>query len=172
MNEEARKELKTILASYKAKLVDRNEREAHSRLARASFIEQFRTLKAEMIGPVLNEFAVQLNGEGHAASVIDQQEPSDLHGHFIPSSVALRVVPAKIGDAPGVQTGGAVVDVTFSANQHAMKVLVSSSNNAQGSSGKRGEYDLSELTEDFVVSNVLRTIRGAFAGANESSARG
>jgi hypothetical protein len=42
-------------------------------------------------------------------------------------------------------------------------VLVSSSNNSNGAIGKRGDHELSELTTGFVESNVLRTIREAFA---------
>ena len=60
-------------------------------------------------------------------------------------------------------SGGSRIEVTFSANQHTMKVLVSSSNNANGAIGKRGDHELSELTTGFVESNVLKTIREAFA---------
>jgi hypothetical protein len=161
MNNEAKSELKAILAAYRARLVDSQEREAKLRIARASFVEGFRTLKAERIGPVLDEFVVQLNEEGHEANVVDQQEATDRNGHFTPSSLALRIVPARAGDVS--HTSGARMEVTFSANQHTMKVLVSSSNNANGTMGKRGEYDLAELTVAFVVSNVLKTIREGLA---------
>ena len=100
--------------------------------------------------------------DGHEAKVLDQQEPSARDGSFAPASIALRIVPTPIGEA-GKQGGQAPIEVKFSANQQSMKVLISSSNNSQGSSGKRGEYDLQELTEDFVVSNVLKTIQEAFA---------
>jgi hypothetical protein len=63
----------------------------------------------------------------------------------------------------GAQSTNSPVEIKFSANQSAMKVLVSSSHNAHGSSGKRGEYELGELTEEFVVSNVLRTLHDALA---------
>jgi hypothetical protein len=163
MDDEAKNELQSILATYKARLVDSQERETKLRNARASFVDVFRTLKAERIAPVLEDFVAQLNEAGHQASVVDQQEASDRNGHFTPSSIALRIVPARIGDAAAAQTGGSRIEVTFSANQHTMKVLVSSSNNANGAMGKRGEHELSELTKDFVVVNVLKTIREAFA---------
>jgi len=163
MDEAAKSELKGILATYRARLVDSQDREAKLRTGRASFIEDFRTLKAERIGPVLEEVVVQLNEEGHQASVIDQQEASDRNGHFTPSSIALRIVPARMGDPSVAPSNTARIEVTFSANQHTMKVLVSSSNNANGTMGKRGEYDLTELTQEFVVSNVLKTIREGFA---------
>jgi len=163
MDNDAKSELKNILAAYKARLVDGQDREAKLRSARASFIEVFRTLKAEKIGPVLQEFVAHLNDEGHQASVVDQQEAVDRNGHFAPSSIALKVVPLRMGEQPTGQSSSARIEVTFSANQHTMKVLVSSSNNPNGSTGKRGEYDLSELTKEFVVSNVLETIREAFA---------
>ena len=163
MDNEAKTELKGILAAYRARLVDSQERETKLRVARASFIEVFRTLKAERIGPVLNEFVVQLNEEGHQASVVDQQEASDRNGHFTPSSLALRIVPARMGNGSVAHSSTARLEITFSANQHTMKVLVSSSNNANGTMGKRGEYDLDELTIEFVVSNVIKTIREGLA---------
>jgi hypothetical protein len=161
MDDRARNELRDILSAYKARVVDSREREAKLRLTRASFIETFRKLKAERINPVLQEFVARLNEEGHEASVADQQEASDRDGHFTPSSIALRVFPARVAEAAG--HAGSRIEVTFSANQHTMKVFVSSSNNSNGSTGKRGEYDTSELTVQFVVDNVLKTIREHFA---------
>jgi hypothetical protein len=162
MDHEAENELKSILAAYRARLLDAQEREAKIKAGRAAFVDAFRSLKAEKIGPVLEEFAAQLNEAGHQASVIDQQEASDRNGKFTPASIALRVVPARIGEGATTQSI-ARIEVTFSANQHTMKVLVSSTNNANGSIGKRGEYELAELTTQFVGSNVLKTIREAFA---------
>jgi hypothetical protein len=163
MDEEARNELKSILTTYRARLVDSQEREAKIKTARAAFVEAFRSLKAERIGPVLEEFVVQLNEAGHPASVVDQQEASDRNGHFTPASIALRIVPARIGDMAPMPSGNTRIEVTFSANQHTMKVLVSSTNNSNGTIGKRGDYELSELTTAFVENNVLKTIREAFA---------
>jgi hypothetical protein len=163
MKDGAKEELTEILAAYRARLIESQERQAKIKADRASFIELYRNLKTTTIRPVLEDFVAQLNQEGHVASVVDQGEASDRNGAFTPASIALRVVPSPIGGGPSAPSGNAEVEVKFSANQQAMKVLVSSTNNAQGSSGKRGEYDLAELTEDFVVSNVLKTIRDAFA---------
>ena len=166
MDDEAKHELQSILATYRARLVDSQERETKLRNARASFIDVFRTLKAETIAPVLEDFAAQLIEAGHQATVVDQRDASDRNGHFTPSSIALQIVPVRIGDAAATQSGSSRIEVTFSGNQQTMKVLVSSSNNANGAMGKRGEHELSELTKDFVVSNVLKTIREAFAIGN------
>ena len=163
MEHEPKNELKSILATYRARLVDGQEREAKIKAARVAFVEAFRKLKAERIAPVLEEFVAALNEGGHQASVIDQQEASDRNGQFTPASIALRVVPARLGEASTQASGSTRVEVTFSANQHTMKVLVSSSNNSNGSIGKRGDYDLAELTTQFVESNVLKTMREAFA---------
>jgi hypothetical protein len=163
MDRESEEELKSILAAYRAKIVEAEEREARRKAARVSFIDVFRSLKAERIAPVMRDFAARLNEHGHEASVVDQQDASDRNGRFAPASISLRVIPARIGDVPVGQSGRALVEVTFSANQEAMKVVISSSNNGQGTSGKRGQYDVEEVTQDFVVSNVLKTIRDAFA---------
>jgi hypothetical protein len=162
MDREAKNELQSILAAYRARLVDSQEREAKIKAARTAFVDAFRSLKAEKIAPVLEEFVAQLNEAGHQASVIDQQEASDRNGQFTPASIALRIVPARAADM-ATPSSGTRIEVTFSANQHTMKVLVSSSNNSNGAIGKRGDHELSELTTGFVESNVLRTIREAFA---------
>jgi len=163
MDNEAKDELKTILAAYRARVVDGQEREARMKADRASFVEVFRTVKVQTVAPVLFDFVAQLQEHGHEANVVDQEEASDRNGRFTPASIALRVVPARIGGTPSVSFNRTPIEVTFSANQHTMKVLVSSSNNGQGASGKRGDYDLEDLTTEFVVSNVLKTIREALA---------
>ena len=163
MDHEATNELQSILAAYKARLLESQEREAKIKAARAAFVDAFRSLKAERISPVLEEFVAQLNEAGHQASVVDQQEASDRNGQFTPASIALRIVPARANDMAALPSGGSRIEVTFSANQHTMKVLVSSSNNSNGAMGKRGDHELSELTTQFVENNVLKTIREAFA---------
>jgi hypothetical protein len=163
MDHEAKNELQSILATYRARLVDSQEREAKIKTARAAFVDAFRTLKAERIGPVLEEFVAELNEAGHQASIVDQNEASDRNGQFTPASIALRLVPARGGDMAALPSGGSRIEVTFSANQHTMKVLVSSSNNSNGAIGKRGDHELSELTTGFVENNVLKTIREALA---------
>jgi hypothetical protein len=162
MNKEVKSELDSILASYQARLVASQERDAQVKAARAGFAEAFRRLQAERIGPVLHEFAARLNEAGHQATVIDHQEGADRNGHFSPASITLSVVPARIGGTPPTSTNGRV-EVTFSANQHAMKVFVSSTNNSDRTSGKRGDHDLEALTTEFVGASVLNTIREGFA---------
>jgi hypothetical protein len=163
MDRESEDELVNILQAYRAKMVEAEDREAKRKAARASFVDVFRSLKVDRIGPVLRDFAARLNEHGHEASVVDQQDASDKNGRFAPASIALRVVPARIGNAPVAQSGRTLVEVTFSANQEAMKIVISSSNNGQGTSGRRGQYDVEEVTQEFVVSNVLKTLRDAFA---------
>lgn len=163
MDEKAKNELSGILGAYRARLLDIQEREAQIKVARGAFVESFRTLKGERIGPVLEEFAAQLNDAGHKASVLDQEEASDRNGQFTPASIALRVVPERSADTASRGSASARIEITFSANQHTMKVLVSSSNNANGTMGKRGDHDLGEFTKEFVESHVLKTIREGFA---------
>jgi hypothetical protein len=163
MNTQAKDELKGILAAYGARIVGSQQREAKLKADRASFVELFRGLKTDMIAPILNDFAVQLNEHGHLATVLDQEEPSHRNGSFVPASIALRIVPLAMSRPDSIsQASNGPVEVKFSANQNEMKVLVSSSHNAQGGSGKRGEYPLADLTEEFVVRSVLRTIHEAF----------
>jgi hypothetical protein len=163
MDQEAKNELDSILTTYRERMVDGQAREAKAKAARAAFVEAFRSVKAERIGPVLEEFAVRLNEAGHHASVVDQQEASDRNGHFNPASIAIRIVPARIGEVAPLPSGGTRIEVTFSANEQTMKVLVSSSNNSNGSIGKRGDYEIADLTKGFVEGHVLRTLREAFA---------
>lgn len=164
MDDDAKRELQSLLAAHKARLVEGQNREAQKKAEQRAFVDGFRSLKAEKIRPVLEEFVAQLTEHGHTASIVDQEESAS--GRFTPASIGLRVVPARMGDAPPGHSNIVRVEITFSANQATMKVSVSSSNNANGSIGKRGEHDLSELTDAFVVSNVLRTIREAFAVAD------
>ncbi len=166
MKDDAKGELAGILAAYRARLTESLDRQAKMKADRASFIELFRSLTTGTIRPVLDDFVTLLIKDGHEATVLEQQEASVRDGSFAPASIALRIVPIPIGGEANKQSSNAPVEVKFSANQHSMKVLVSSSNNAQGSSGKRGEYELRDLTEDFVVSNVLKTIQEAFAKAH------
>jgi hypothetical protein len=162
MDKEAKSELNQILAEHRARLVDSQDREAKLKTARVEFVDAFRALKIEKIGPVLAEFVEKLNEAGHPSSVVEQQEESDRNGHFTPASMSLRISPTRTADPAGSTAGGTKVEVSFSANQHTMKVLVSSTSNANGTFGKRGDYELAELTTGFIESHVLKTIRAAF----------
>jgi len=163
MDQEAKNELTSILSAYRERVVDGQAREAKVKAARAAFVEAFARVKADIIGPVLEEFVLQLNEAGHQASMADQKEGSDRNGQFSPASMALRIVPARIGETPLASSGGTRIEVTFFANEQTMKVLVSSSNNANGAIGKRGDYELADLDKRFVETHVLDTIREAFA---------
>lgn len=163
MDKRAKDDLQEILGAYDARVVDGQKREAKLKADRASFAELFRSVKTERISPLLKDFATELNEHGHMANVLDQDEPSHQNGSFLPASIALRITPRPMvkGEAAAPVAHGPI-EVKFSANQNEMKVLVSSSHNPQGGSGKRGEHELAELTDEFVVSSVLRTIREAF----------
>jgi hypothetical protein len=162
MDPEVKSELHGMLAAYAALVVESHEREAKTKAAQTAFVDAFRQLKVEKIRPILDEFVVDLLQGGHQATVVDQQEASDRNGQFTPSSIALRVVPARMAGATAASSTLARVEVTFSGNSQTRKVLVSSSNNANGSIGRRGDYELEDVTPEFVQNNVLNTIRAAF----------
>ena len=82
MDQESKNELTSILATYRERVIDGQAREAKVKAARAAFVEAFQRVKAESIGPVLEEFVLQLNEAGHQASVVDQKEGSDCNGRF------------------------------------------------------------------------------------------
>ncbi len=163
MDQDAKNELTSILVAYRERVVEGRAREANVKAARAAFVEAFVRVKAEIIRPVLEEFVLHLNEAGHQATLTDQKESSDRNGQFSPASMALRVVPIRIGDTPLAPSGGTRIEVTFSANEPTMKVVVSSSNNANGAIGKRGDYELAGLDKRFVETHVLKTIHEAFA---------
>src|SRR6185295_14879028 len=85
MDRESEDELVNILQAYRAKMVEAEDREAKRKAARASFVDVFRSLKVDRIGPVLRDFAARLNEHGHEASVVDQQDASDKNGRFAPA---------------------------------------------------------------------------------------
>jgi hypothetical protein len=163
MNSQAENELSTILAGYKVRVLDSQEREANIKAARAEFVETFRALKKDRIGPILEEFVARLKDGGHQATVLDQQEASDGNGRFTPASISLRVLPARVADSALAPSASARIEITFAANAQTIKVLVSSTNNGSGTTGRRGDYELSEMTVEFVEANVLTTIREGFA---------
>jgi hypothetical protein len=164
MNSDAKDELKGILAAYQERLVGSRNRENKMKTDQVAFTELFRDLKTKIIVPVFEDFAGQLNEYGHVASIIDQEDPSHTLGSFSPANIALRIAPTwDKSDSTHASSGP--IEVKYSANQTEMNVLVSSSHNPRGSSGKRGEYKTAELTEEFVVNSVLITIREAFGRA-------
>ncbi len=166
MKEEARNRLKQILGAYDAKLAETERVEAARRAAKAAFPERFAALKKDLLLPVLQELADEMNGSGHEAEVHQQEESSSTAGGVTSAGVWLRVIPKAFAQNPG-DAKKSFVQVTFSANRSERKVVVSSTTTlikSGGSVGKRGEYEIELLTADVAVDHVLRTLEAAFAG--------
>ncbi len=166
MNDESRSLLKKIIGEYDAKLTEAERVAAATRAAHAAFPERFVTFKTETIRPELQEIADLLNERGHEASVREQDESSSAVGGVKSAAVSLRVVPKPFAHK-STEPNSSAIEITFSANRSDRKITVSSTNtmmNHGGRVGKRGEYEIDDVTKEVVASHVIQTLNEAFEG--------
>jgi len=166
MKDEAKKRLKQILGAYDDKLAEIERRDADLRAAKAAFPERFAALKKDILLPVLEELAKELNASGHEATAHEQEESSTTAGGVASAAIWLRVVPKPFVQRK-TESKESFIQIAFSANRNERKIVVSSTTtiiNAGGTVGKRGEYDIEALTADVVVDHVLQALEKAFAG--------
>jgi hypothetical protein len=164
MKDEARNQLKKIIADYDDKLAETERVDAANRAAHTSFPGRFVALKTETIQPALQEMAEMLNQRGHQASVREQDESSSTVDGIKSAAVSLRIVPKPFAQKSS-ETNPNTIEITFSANRSERKVAVSSTNtmaNHGGTVGKRGEYEIDAVTADVVTSHVIQTLSEAF----------
>ena len=166
MKDEAKSQLKKIIADYDAKLAEAERVDAANRASHAAFPGRFVALKTETIQPAIQEIADILNERGHKASVREQEESSSAEGGVKSAAISLHIVPKPFAQK-SPETNPIAVEITFSANRTERKVAVSSTNSMQnqgGSVGKRGEYEIETVTADVVASHVIQTLNAAFGG--------
>ena len=166
MKDDAKTQLKKIISDYDAKLAENERFEKAKREAQAAFPARFVSLKTEIIHPAIKEVVDMLNEGGHVASVREQEDSSTAEGGVKSAAISLRVVPRPF-TAKASEVNAISIEVTFSANRAARKVAVSSTNtmiNHGGTVGKRGEYEIEDLTADIVTTHVLQTLAEAFGG--------
>jgi hypothetical protein len=166
MKDDAKTQLKKIISDYDAKLAENERVEKARREAQAAFPARFVSLKTEIIQPAIKEIVDMLNEGGHVASVREQEDSSTAEGGVKSAAISLRVVPRPF-TAKASELNAIAIEVTFSANRAARKVAVSSTNtmiNHGGTVGKRGEYELEDVTADVVTTHVLQTLTEAFGG--------
>lgn len=166
MKDDAKSQLKKLLATYDERLAEVERVAAAKRAADAAFPARFATLTTETIRPALQEFAVVLNDRGHVAAVREQEESSSTAGGVSLATISLRIVPK--GPAPKAsETSKSFVEISFMANRTERRITVSSTNTmftSGGNVGKRGDYEVDAVTADVVVGHVLQTLEEAFAG--------
>ena len=164
MKNEAKTQLRKIIADYDEKLAEAERVAAANSAAQAAFPERFATLRTGTIRPAIQEIADLLNERGHKASVHEQEESSTAEGGVKSAAVSLHVVP-KPFTHKAAETSA--IEITFSANRSERKVAVSSRNTMMshgGSVGKRGEYEVDAVTADVVASHAIQTLSEAFGG--------
>jgi hypothetical protein len=167
MKDQAKKQLDAILGAYDAKLAEVARVDEAKRAAQAAFPARFATARTETIRPAIQEFADALNALGHEATANEQEESSSTAGGVTSASVSLKIIPKPHARKPADANKKSFIEITFAANRAERKVVVSSTNtliNSSGSLGKRGEYEVDEVTGDVVAHHVLQALQEAFAG--------
>ena len=166
MKDDAKSQLKKLLATYDERLAEVERIATAKRAADAAFPARFATLTTETIRPALQEFAAVLKDRGHDAVVREQEESSSTAGGVSLATISLRVVPK--GPTPkATETSKSFVEISFMANRSERRITVSSTNTmftSGGNVGKRGDYEVDGVTADVVVGHVLQTLEEAFAG--------
>jgi hypothetical protein len=166
MKDDVKNELTRILGVYDDRLAETERAEAAKRAAELAFPGRYAALRSDAIRPALQEFAEILNGRGHEVTVRELEESTSSEGGVTLASIALRIVP-KAQAVGTTAIKKSFVEISFSANRNERRITVSSTNtmiNSAGSVGKRGDYDIVELTPDVIQGHVLQTLRDVLLG--------
>lgn len=166
MKDDVKNELTRILGVYDDRLAETARTEAAKRAAELAFPGRYVALRSDAIRPALQEFAEVLNGRGHEVTVRELEESTSSEGGVTLASIALRIVP-KAHAVGNTANKKCFVEISFSANRNERRITVSSTNtmiNSAGSVGKRGDYDIEELTADVIQGHVLQTLRDVLLG--------
>jgi hypothetical protein len=164
MKDDAKTQLRAILAKYDDKLAETERRDTAVRAAQAAFPERFVALKTATVRPALEELVGMINGYGHESTVRDQEESATSATGVTLASISLRIVPKPFAHKSTTEAPKSFIEITFSANRTERKVTVSSTStilDSGGSRGKRGEYDLDDLTAEVVGNHVLQALEEA-----------
>ena len=170
MKDETKKQLEAILGAYDVKLAEVARVAEALRAAQAAFPARFAAARTRTIRPAIQEFADLFNGQGHEASVNEQEESSGAVGGVggvTAAGITLRIVPKPFAHNAADKTKRVSIEIAFAANRNERKIVVSSSNtmmNSSGSLGKRGEYEVEAMTAEVIAHHVIQTVQEAFAG--------
>ncbi len=165
MNDDARKKLTTILATYDEKIAEAARVNAANLAAAAAFPERYAALRSNTIRPAVQEFADLLNGRGHEVTVSELEESTSSEAAVTSATISLRIIPKAFAHK-GVATPKSFVELLFSANRHERKITVSSTNtiiNSAGSVGKRAQYEIAEVTSQVIEGHVLHVLGEALS---------
>ena len=170
MKDEAKKQLKRILAVYDERLAETERVEAERRAAKEAFPVRFAALKKDTILPILEEFAEAYSPDKYwltTAKATEQDESSSTAGVTSDRRSGCASFPSCSGRRRRIRRRASSRFRSRPNFLSERKVVVSSTNtliNSGGGVGKRGEYELETLTGDVVVGHVMQTLEEALVG--------
>jgi len=160
MLDESKKELDNLMNRFKENSGGLATKLAEDKAAQEAFIKEFDRLKHEIIWPVIVEIGNQLNEYGHDYKVSEESEYVDATARFTPASITLNIFPSTVDKA--FYTPESTPYISFIANRYAKKVgiMVSTMMPSEGGVvGSHGEFDLSEITKEFVEKEIITVLK-------------
>lgn len=160
MLEGNRKELDNLMSRFKENLGGLKTVQDEEKTAQVNFMAQYERLKHEVIWPVIVDIGNQLTSYGHDFHVSEEKEFVDATANFRPASLTLNIYPATVDKA--FYTPESTPYISFVANRYAKKIGIMVSTmmpEAGGVVGTHGEYDLGEITKEFVESEIVNVLK-------------
>jgi len=160
MLEANKQELSKLMNLYQGDqsgLVAKKEAE---KSAQALFIKDFEKLKHEIIWPVIVDVGNELTEYGNDYHVSEEKEYVDATASFHPANMTFNIYPAKLTEE--FRKPESAPYISFVANNYAKKVgiMVSTMMPGEGGSiGSHGEYNLAQITKEFVESELVNVLK-------------
>jgi len=135
---------------------------------RAKNLAQFQGLCAEVIRPVLDEFAARLKAAGHGVEVETTGEVRDLTGAVTGrDSIALKIFPTGIPAAEFYRSAAGAPHIRFTFDVYAGKnITLFTSNVFPGSGGRAGPsgtLSFADVVAPRVEAEVLKAVQAVLA---------
>lgn len=153
-------ELDSLMNRYKEDLSGLATKRQQEQASQDEFMKEFMRLEKEIVWPVIVDIGNQLNEYGHDYHVSEEDEYVDATAHFQPASITFNIFPATLDRS--FYKPESTPYVQFIANRYAKKVGIVVSTmmpNIGGVVGAHGEYDLSQMTKEFVEKEIVEVLK-------------
>ncbi len=160
MLDDNKKELDKLMNRYSKDLAGLKSKKEEVKEVQERFMTEFKRLEKDVIWPVIVDIGNQLNAYHHDYHILQEDEYVDATAHFQPASITFNIYPATVDRT--FYKPESTPYISFIANPYAQKIGIMVSTfmpNEGGVIGSHGDFDPSEITEEFVEKEIITVMK-------------
>lgn len=168
VREETKARLDALMVRYEKRLVELHKRHELTRKQNDVFIGEFEQLIDGTIRPALEDVGAALRTHGHEYEISGTQGYTDFGGRMRSTQITMRVYPSGIQRSLFTSTSTPYVAFACDWLDKRVTVLESTvtplvgSKATSGKSGKRGAFEIKQLTQPVIEREIVDVLAGVF----------